>query len=558
MKYLTLLSFVFMLVSSCHRGDKRLDPFRWPVVSAEVDSLTLQLEYAFNDYRPTDSLLAMVAAFEKLSDGADSADVRNLRLSYWRGRMFQRQDMVDSAVRVVGRALSVTDSVRFPYEFFRLRALYRQLGHTRGAQSYRDVDEEARFYAQLGDAPMVAASYINMGTSLYLIGELDKGLEYIKKADDIHTGLGFNKMVARNAINVANIRYRQGLHREADSLLLNLLHSPEIAGDSVVFNLVMRNLYAHTNDVKWLKSAYQDVRGKENRRGLQGLYQALLSNHYDKAGQSDSAVDYSRLAMSNLDYISDYGYKGMVMQAYASTMEKEGKIDSALVYEKRYVEYSDSDMARMQQTEVLRMANIREVSLAMTRENERVQRMRFSFIGILFLVLLVAGAIYFMLYRRQQLHKIASRDSRLEMEKNRRHLLAVMLAMEEKNNLFNSLKSEIEVMRKEETIGAPEAARLENAIKLHLAGGEEWDTFQEMFVKANPDFVSRLHEVYPDLSDTYVKLATYIYMGLDNNKIARLLVIRPESVKQARWRLRKMMGLDKDVSLDDAIRALRN
>lgn len=63
MKYLILLSFVFMLVSSCHRGDKRLDPFRWPVVSAEVDSLTLQLEYAFNDYRPTDSLLAMVAAF---------------------------------------------------------------------------------------------------------------------------------------------------------------------------------------------------------------------------------------------------------------------------------------------------------------------------------------------------------------------------------------------------------------------------------------------------------------------------------------------------------------
>ena len=60
------------------------------------------------------------------------------------------------------------------------------------------------------------------------------------------------------------------------------------------------------------------------------------------------------------------------------------------------------------------------------------------------------------------------------------------------------------------------------------------------------------------MSDTYVKLATYIYMGLDNNKIARLLVIRPESVKQARWRLRKMMGLDKDVSLDDAIRALRN
>lgn len=558
MKYLTLLSFVFMLVSSCHRTDKRLEPFRWPSVSADVDSLTLRLEYGFYDYLPTDSLLAMVTKFERLAAVAAPADVRTLRKDYWRGRMFQRQDMADSAVKVVGCALSVADSAKFPYEFFRLRALYRQIGHTRGAQSYRDVDEEARFYERLGDAPMLAASYINIGTSLYLIGELDKGLEYIKKADDINARLGFDKMVARNAINVANIRYRQGRHDEADSLLLALLHSPDIAGDSVVFNLVMRNLYAHTNDVKWLKSAYLCVRGKENRRGLQGLYQAFLSNHYDKEGQIDSAVAYSRMAMSNLDYISDYGYKGMVLQSYAATMEKEGKTDSALIYEKRYVEYADSDMARMQQTEVLRMANIREMSLASIRENERVQRMRFSFIGMLFLVLLVAGAVYFMLYRRQKQHQIASRDSRLEMEKNRRHLLAVMLAMEEKNNLFNSLKSEIEVMRKEETIGVPEAARLENAIKLHLAGGEEWDTFQEMFVKANPDFVSRLHEAYPDLSDTYVKLATYIYMGLDNNKIARLLVIRPESVKQARWRLRKMMGLDKDVSLDDAIRALRN
>lgn len=122
MKYLTLLSFVLMLVSSCHKGDKRLEPFRWPVISADVDSLTMQLEYGFYDYVPSDSLLAMVAAFEKLSAGADSADVRNLRLSYWRGRMFQRQDMVDSAVKVVGRTLAVADSVKFPYEFFRLRA----------------------------------------------------------------------------------------------------------------------------------------------------------------------------------------------------------------------------------------------------------------------------------------------------------------------------------------------------------------------------------------------------------------------------------------------------
>ncbi len=162
-----------------------------------------------------------------------------------------------------------------------------------------------------------------------------------------------------------------------------------------------------------------------------------------------------------------------------------------------------------------------------------------------------------MLYRRNKRHQIASRDSRLEMEKSRRHLLAVMLAMEEKNNLFNSMKGDLERMRKEGSIGASEAMTLENTIKVHLAGEEEWDTFQQLFVQVHPDFVERMHNAYPTLSDTYLKLATYIYMGLDNNKIARMLVIRPESVKQARWRLRRMMGLGKDESLDEAIRSLK-
>ena len=91
---------------------------------------------------------------------------------------------------------------------------------------------------------------------------------------------------------------------------------------------------------------------------------------------------------------------------------------------------------------------------------------------------------------------------------------------------------------------------------MHLAGDEERDSFRRMFITVNPEFVQRLQQRWPDLSESYVKLATYIYLGLDNSQIARLLVIRPESVKQARWRLRKQLGLEKDESLDEVIRSL--
>lgn len=557
MKMLYVLSLVFLLAVSCVNRPQRLEPFRWEAVSEPFDSVMTDLEYGFYDYIPVESLGRYVAQLESISAMPSSHELLRIRSMYWKGRLLQRMSLVDSAMSVVKNALEETDSARHRYEFFRLRALMRLLGPVRDAQSYRDIDEESRYYAGIGDLPMVASTYINMGTILYNIGEMDKGLEYIEKADQLNRELGFDKQVSRNAINHANILFRKGHREKGEAMLLGLLGMPDINSDSVVVNLVKRNLYVHTRDVEWLKEAYKDVESVESRRNLQGLYQMLLSRHYDENGYGDSAAYYSRLAMRNFDYVEDYGYKGMIMQAYAFTMEKEGKIDSALVYQKRYIEYSDSDMMRMQQAEVLRMANLREVSLAMARVNERTQRMRFDFLGLLFVVVMGASVIYFMLYRRQKRHQIASRDSRLEMEKSRRHLLAVMLAMEEKNNLFKSMKDEIERMRKDGTIGAQEAMNIETSIKLHLTGEEEWDTFQRLFETVDPGFVERLHKAYPSLSDSYVKLATYIYMGLDNNKIARLLVIRPESVKQARWRLRRMMGLGKDESLDEAIRSLK-
>ncbi|MDE6529099.1 MAG: hypothetical protein K2L78_08645, partial [Muribaculaceae bacterium] len=460
---------------SCINRAERLEPFRWEAISAPCDSITLALEYGFYDYAPVESLGMGVARLEDLAKDDGACEVLRIRSRYWRGRLLQRMALKDSAVGVVRAAMAVTDSARYPYEFFRLRALVRQLDKARDAQSYRDIDEETRYYTRIGDIPMVASSYINMATILYHIGELEKGLEYMEKADMLNAGLGFDKQVSRNAINIANILFRSGEAAKGETILLKLLEMPDIQSDSAVCNLVMRNLYAHTKEVRWLMRAYKRVEGNDGFRGLQGLYQMLLSRHYEESGNTDSAAHYSRLAMANRDYVDDYGYKGMIMQSYASTLEREGKIDSALFYEKRYIEYADSDITRMQQAEVLRMANIREVSLAMSREKERAQHMRLTFLGVLFVVIMGASTVYFMLYRRQKRHQIASRDSRLEMEKNRRHLLAVMLAMEEKNNLFSSMKGDLERMRKEVSIGAAEAMALENTIKVHLAGEKEWD-----------------------------------------------------------------------------------
>lgn len=58
---------------------------------------------------------------------------------------------------------------------------------------------------------------------------------------------------------------------------------------------------------------------------------------------------------------------------------------------------------------------------------------------------------------------------------------------------------------------------------------------------------------YPGVKEYDVRLASLIAMGLDNKQIAAALAIRPESVKQARWRLRTRMGLTSGDSLAAAL-----
>lgn len=556
MKNLVILSFFFVLLSCCGNGRRFNGPFRWPAISPAVDSVNLKLEYDFANYEPYEILESDVRSFRRIASGFGDDPGVAIRTAFWEGRLYQRLGRTDSAYKAFRKAYELSDSGRHTYEFYRLRGLLRQFERVSGGVVYRQLDEEMRYYQSVGDKPMSAVTYINMGTNLYHIGEYERSLEYMQKANEINTALGFTKMVSKNTINIANIEFSRNNEAEGRRILLDLLDSDDLKGDSTAVNLINRNFYAHTGEVKWLLDAYAGVERDSGRRDLQGLYTALLSRHYFDSGKPDSGLIYSDMAMACIPSVEDYDHRAMILDAYATALELRGHIDSALQIRKQMELYIDSASTQMQRDDVLRMSNVREVQLAIAAERERAQRMKLNYLGIIFIVVAVAGVIFFLFYRRYQRDQIASRDSRLQIEKEQRHLLALTLAMEEKNNTFQSIVDEIGRMRKEGKIASPEAAIVQNIVKMHLAGDEERDSFRRMFITVNPEFVQRLQQRWPDLSESYVKLATYIYLGLDNSQIARLLVIRPESVKQARWRLRKQLGLEKDESLDEVIRSL--
>jgi CheY-like chemotaxis protein/DNA-binding CsgD family transcriptional regulator len=72
---------------------------------------------------------------------------------------------------------------------------------------------------------------------------------------------------------------------------------------------------------------------------------------------------------------------------------------------------------------------------------------------------------------------------------------------------------------------------------------DNWQRFQHSFESVHSGYVQMLAETHPDLSPGEVKLSIFLKLGMNTKDIANLLFLTPESVKVARSRLRKKLGL---------------
>ncbi|MDE7109719.1 MAG: LuxR C-terminal-related transcriptional regulator, partial [Muribaculaceae bacterium] len=176
-----------------------------------------------------------------------------------------------------------------------------------------------------------------------------------------------------------------------------------------------------------------------------------------------------------------------------------------------------------------------------------------TFIFFLFLCMVVAAGV--VVWRIHALRLDRARAS-VEREKAHRRLMATQILMEEKDALLNTLNRDLRHLEEKGEISSGTKGHIANPIKTHIVQSSGRETFLDTFSELHPDFTERLKEQAPDLTETDLRLAKYIAVGLDNKQIASTLGIRPESVKQARWRLRSKLHLPSGASLEEHLSSL--
>ena len=204
--------------------------------------------------------------------------------------------------------------------------------------------------------------------------------------------------------------------------------------------------------------------------------------------------------------------------------------------------------------------------LALISKEKKVTQLTNSilFIGI-FVLMIIFGILYFfmkkinardkqLLKTKEEMVQILEQQKNLkakqfqnDIEHKESQLSAITLQMLQKNELLADIKTNIE---KSEPIGERQLLKMVNK---HLNQDNSWNDFDTYFEGINKNFYTRLKQNYPEISTNDLKICALIKLNLSIKEMATILNISPDSVKTARYRLRKKLQLQTEENLTDFI-----
>ena len=255
---------------------------------------------------------------------------------------------------------------------------------------------------------------------------------------------------------------------------------------------------------------------------------------------------------------------------------KRGNFDEALVYADEIQKLKDT-LATWEKERVTKSLEVqfevaekdRQLSIIQEEKNVAALTNYILWGTIGFLILLASGGILFLrkinkrdkllLKTKEELSKITNEQKMLkekqmqnEIEFKESQLSAMAVQMLQKNELLHEMKEQLE---KEND--PSKGNSLLKIINKGLNQDKEWTDFNAYFESINKNFYSRLKLEYPEISPNDLKICALIKLNLSIKEMAEILNISPDSVKTARYRLRKKLQLNSEDNLTDFILNLK-
>ncbi|WP_281613199.1 triple tyrosine motif-containing protein [Flammeovirga sp. SubArs3] len=199
----------------------------------------------------------------------------------------------------------------------------------------------------------------------------------------------------------------------------------------------------------------------------------------------------------------------------------------------------------------------------------------YLFIGILLTIGVVLASRWSFLHRVKSLlgekqiqlenkdieiQRLKEKQLEQDLDHKNKELALSTVHLTQRNELLNSLKSDLQRILEKINKGNFSKVRTYDALELiinrigkDINDEKEWSRFEDHFNLLHSDFFKILKKRHPDLNTQELKICAYIRMNLSSKEMASAMNISLRGVETSRYRLRKKLGLDRHESLTEFI-----
>jgi tetratricopeptide (TPR) repeat protein len=410
----------------------------------------------------------------------------------------------------------------------------------------------------------------NIGLVYFEIKNQEKAKEYYRRALKINKKLENRHGMSINYNNLGLLHgdqgdYEQALkyHFQALDIRRDLDYTIRIANSLNNIGRIYMQQKTYDKAIDYLNRA---LKMNDNRDpDLTSIIHENLAKVYFSSERYDSALIHAEKTLSlSRDFGTQLGMK-VGFELLTDIYSTLGDYESAFYYQQKLLAVKDSILNKEKarqinelQTKYETAQKEKEIAL-LEKEKEQQALLRNAFLVGLILI----GIIGILVYNRQRIkinkNRAELENTRLkeeqleqEIEFKNKQLTTHTLHLVQKNETMKELKNKISSIRQSDNGDISKSLqKLRNMVDYSFSLDEDWEEFRLYFEEVHTDFFDTLKERYPDITPNELRLSALAKLNLSIKETATILGITPDSVKTARYRLRKKLGLETEENLTE-------
>ncbi len=447
--------------------------------------------------------------------------------------LYRAQDAFYTGLQI---AEENNDSLYLPRFYNNIAIIYANLEDNSKSLEY--YSKALKLFEHLKDPYFIGNTLNNIGNIYVELKKNDSAYFYLNKALKIEKDISNFYGLTKTYLNLGRLAFSEGRTMAA----LELFEKSESAADSLVDDFwgsrpyIFAAVYRHKGD-----AFFQ----------LNDFKKALYFYHQTLSGASVS---------SNLELITE------VTQKLADLFHQQGNKDSAYFYYKNFTVLNDSllKVKNYQKiTELTLQYEFGKERKQQKLESELIEAKHYRKELIYLLIIISVGAILLIILflfilqhsrmRRKNLEQkmmvVEKQNLTKELEFKNKELTTNVMYLLKKNEFISAISDKLKNThqgqeKNNETVINNVISELDKSIT-----HDTWTEFEVRFQEVHVGFYNSLSRQFPDLTPNELRLCAFLRLNMTSKEISDITFQSAESLKTARYRLRKKLGLERDENL---------